>query len=311
MSGLRPIDGSRRSRRAYKRRAAVRRLVRAMSRFRSPPRTWTLKRRLMTCVALAACAFALVTSAWRVRDAHNRDERAAEVQSLERRIHESRGRLARLPRLREAAGAARASANPVARQAGGEWQAVADLAARTGVKVLSLEPGARTAAGTSRHGERGERALRLAGRTDFSGLYAFLHGLSALPVLHVPRALDIKREAEGLAFEATLHVLDRLPTLPTLAAGADDVDAGRPPSDPFHVGAASSSPEATAARLVGLVHGGRQALALFEHASGVQTALAIPGQTLGPEKIVRIDPFGVTLSGLGGARRLSWPEDGR
>lgn len=308
MSGLQPVRGSGRSRRAYKRRAAVRRLVRAISRLRSPPRTWTLKRRLMTCVALAAAAFALATSAWRVHDTRKRTERAADMQSLERRVHESRIKLARLPALREAAGAARVSAGAAARPAGGEWQAVADLAARTGVKVLVLEPGARTAARRGRQGETVERALRLEGRTDFSGLYAFVHGLSALPVLVVPRALDIKREPEGLAFEATLNVLDRLAAQPTLMAA---VEVGPPLSDPFRVGATFSSLDASAVRLVGLVHGGRHALALFEHASGVQTALATPGQALGPEKIVRIDAFGVTLSGRRGVRRLSWPEGDR
>jgi len=311
MSAAQPVRGSGRSGRAYKRRAAVRRLVRAMSRFRSPARTWTVKRRLMACAALAAGAFALVTFAWRVLDAGNRTERAAEIQALERRVHESRIKLSGLPRLREAVGAARVSLDAAVRPAGGEWQIVADLAARTGVKLLVLEPAARAAAGRGRHGETAERALRLEGRTDFAGLYAFVQGLSALPVLIVPRALDIKREPEGLAFEATLNVLGRSSTRLTLATGASNVDVGPPRGDPFHVGAAFSSPEASATRLVGLVHGGRQALALVERASGVQTALATPGQTLGAEKIVGIDAFGVTLSGRGGVRRLSWPENGR
>jgi hypothetical protein len=265
----------------------------------------------MACAALAAGAFALVTFAWRVLDAGNRTERAAEIQALERRVHESRIKLSGLPRLREAVGAARVSLDAAVRPAGGEWQIVADLAARTGVKLLVLEPAARAAAGRGRHGETAERALRLEGRTDFAGLYAFVQGLSALPVLIVPRALDIKREPEGLAFEATLNVLGRSSTRLTLATGASNVDVGPPRGDPFHVGAAFSSPEASATRLVGLVHGGRQALALVERASGVQTALATPGQTLGAEKIVGIDAFGVTLSGRGGVRRLSWPENGR
>ncbi|MGN6315327.1 hypothetical protein [Trinickia sp.] len=311
MSAAQPVRGSGRSGRASKRRAAVRRLIRAISRFRSPARTWTVKRRLMACAALAAAAFALATFAWRVLDAGSRTERAAEIQALERRVHESRIKLSGLPRLREAVGAARVSPRAAVRPPGGEWQAVVDLAARTGVKLRVLEPAARAAAGRGRQGETAERALRLEGRTDFAGLYAFVQGLSALPVLVVPRALDIKREPDGLAFEATLNVLDRSSARLTLATGASNADAGGPPGDPFHVGDAFSSPEASAARLVGLLQGGRQALALFERASGVQAALATPGQMLGAEKIVSIDTFGVTLSGQGGVRRLSWPENGR
>lgn len=317
MSGARPVRVLRRSGRSLPRRVAARRLVRALACFRAPRRLWSLKRRLMGCVALAAGAFAAAAYGWRVVDADVRAKRAAQIESLERRLQESRAKLARLPQLREAASASRVATGATGPSERSAWQAVADLADRSGVKLLSLEPAQRPAAPRGRNAERGERALRLDGRTDFEGLRAFVRGLSALPMVIAPSAVDIKAEPDGLAFGASLNLRDGPPAPQILAKhgsagrGLAGGDAGGATADPFQVGAAGSSRNAEAVRLVGLLHDERQALAILAGASGAQAAVAARGQALGAERIVHIDALGVTLSGRGGARRLTWSEGER
>ena len=64
-------------------------------------------------------------------------------------------------------------------------------------------------------------------------------------------------------------------------------------------------------RLVGVVQDGRRALALFEPASGLEAVAAVPGQVVGPDRLVGIDAMGVTLANAAGTRRIMLSEGER
>ncbi len=270
----------------------------------------------MACVALAAAAFVLATFGWRLLSEERRARGISERDALERRIRESRAKLAYLPQLRRTVGAQRGTA-PAAAAAGVDWQALAELAGRTGVRLLALEPVPRVPGHRGRPGDAAGQAMRIDARSAFPGLYAFMQGLSTLPVLVVPGAIDVKRDADELVWAATLNVFGATPVQRTAAldeSTASQVDSGRKGrtlNDPFHVDTGLELPGAATVRLVGLVYDGRRALALIEGASGAQATVAAPGQALGAEKIAHVDARGVTLSGRAGARRLALQEDGR
>ncbi len=280
---------------------------------RATAQRWSVKRRLMACTALAAVAFALASFACRALDA-GRATGATAIDALERQLREGRARLARMPVL-QAASLAHAVV-PSNRSAGGEVPALAELAAKTGVTLRLLEP-ASQASPARDGGDRAGRALRIDGRSDFAGLYAFLEGLSALPAWVVPQTLTIKREQGALAFAGTLSVFDVSPARPRAhyarAAPRVGTDGGerQPPADPFGVAQADSASDLAGAHLVGFVQDGERSLALIEGASGTQAAVVGPGQSLGAERVVGIDSRGVTLASRHGVRRISLQDDRR
>lgn len=279
---------------------------------RAPAQRWSVKRRLMACTALAAVAFALASFACRVLDA-GRATGATAIDVLERQLREGRARLALMPGLR-AASLAHAVV-PSNRSAGGELPALAELAAKTGVTLHLLEP-ASQASPARDGGDRAGRALRIDGRSDFAGLFAFLEGLSALPAWVVPQTLTIKREQGALAFAGTLSVFDVSPARPRAQyarAALEGTDGGKrqPPADPFGVAQADSASDLAGAHLVGFVQDGERSLALIEGASGTQAAVVGPGQSLGAERVVGIDSRGVTLASRLGVRRISLQDDRR
>jgi len=291
------------------------RLAGAVASLRSPLQTWSARRRLMACVAVAAGAFVLTTSMWRAFDIGGRATSAAATDALELRLRESRGKLERLPQLREDARARAASAPTADRSAGGDWRAIAGVAARTGVRLRALTPVSASEAGPSaRSAKPAARGLRIDGRADFAGLYRFFQALSALPMLVVPDAVSVTGEADSLVFTATLNIFDALPAAPasfTYAQAVPDAAAdnsARTLADPFAMGKAGRQPDVSAARLVGLVHDGARSIALFEGASGGQATVAVPGQMLGAERLVHIGGMGVTMASQGGTRRIALPE---
>ncbi|MBU6489695.1 MAG: hypothetical protein KGQ57_18025 [Burkholderiales bacterium] len=283
---------------------------------RAPAQRWSVKRRLMACTALAAVAFALASFACRTLDA-GRATGATAIDALERQLREGRARLARMPDLR-AASLAHAVV-PSNRTAGGELPALAELAAKTGVTLHLLEPASQAspARDGGDGGDRAGRALRIDGRSDFAGLFAFLEGLSALPAWVVPQTLTIKREQGALAFAGTLSVFDVSPARPRAqyarAAPLVGTDGGKrqPSADPFGVAQADSASDLVGAHLVGFVRDGERSLALIEGASGTQAAVVGPGQLLGAERVVGIDSRGVTLASRLGVRRISLQDDRR
>ena len=308
MSGALPRRALRRMRRALGRCTASRRFVRTIRLRRSPAEKWDVQRRLMLCAAVASATFMLVTYGWRLIDASDRAAREAAVDALEQRLRESRGKLARLPQLREAARSQPALPDVPARAAGGDWQAVAGLASRAGMTLRALGP-ASAAAARAGSGAPAARALRVEGRADFRGLYAFLSGLSTLPMLAVPNAVEIKPDNGELALGATLDIFDMPPVqaAPELHALGQ---AAQPIVNPFGDGAGGTQANASAGRLVGVVHDGRRALALFEPASGLAIVL-MPGQKLGADRLVRIDADGVVLAARAGTRKVPLEKERR
>lgn len=279
----------------------------------------------MVCTAVASSSFAVVTYAWRALDAADRAATEAAVNALEQRLRESRDKLSRLPQLREAARKQPMHERVDNRSAGGDWHAVAKLASRAGVTLRALTPvsSSSAAATRTRSGNAAGRALRIDGRSDFSGLYAFLSGLSTLPMLVVPETIDIKPDKDELAFDATLGLFDMPPVVvesahEALAASpAPASPAPAPPRaarsipDPFRDGGTGAHGNASVGRLIGILHDGRRALALFEAASAVQAVTAVPGQMLGPDRLIAIDAAGVTLANREGTRRVLLSEAAR
>lgn len=292
---------------------------RAAASLRAPALRWSVGKRLMAYVALAAVAFVIVTALWRALRADSLASSAASIETLERRLLESRAKLAQLPRMRDAAAAtAHAQRSP-----GGELHAVADVAAlaalatRTGITLRALEPASAADSRRRRNGGRETAALRIVGRTDFDGLYAFLQGLSTLPRLVAPETVSVKRESGALAFAATLNVFDVVPAQrlqpPSVKAQARSAgdESTRLAADPFRAERAARQGGMSATRLVGLVRDASRSLAVFEGASGAQAAVVAPGQVLGAERVVRIDLGGVLLASRAGERRIALPEGER
>ncbi|MGN6651937.1 hypothetical protein, partial [Trinickia sp.] len=290
---------------------------------RSAPQKWTAARRFMVCTALASGAFALVTYTWRVLDAGSRATDAAAVEVLELRLRESRTKVASLPQLRDTVRAQPAPGRMATRPASGDWHAVADLASRAGVTLHALSPASAATGARGRNEKAARNTLRIDGRGDFAGLHAFLDGLSTLPMLVVPEALEVKPENGALALSATLDVFDLSParaasvaearafTAGVAAADAAVAQAAGRMADPFEDGAAGADAGASVGRLVGVVRDGRSALALFEPASGLRIVTAVQGQALGQERVVAIDAAGVTLASAGATRRVMFAEGER
>jgi len=292
---------------------------RAAASLRAPALRWSVGRRLMACVALAAGAFVIVTALWRALQANSPTNSGASIETLERRLLESRAKLAQLPRMRDAAKAQTAAAH-AERSAGGERYPVADLAAlatHAGITVRALEPASAADSARPRSGNRPISALRIVGRTDFDGVYAFLQGLSTLPRLVVPETVSVRRESGALGFAATLSVFDGVPAQrPRPLSGKALVrpggdERGRLAADPFGADLPARQAGTSASRLVGLVRDASRSLAVFEGASGARAAVVAPGQALGAERVVRIDLGGVLLASRAGQRRIALPEDER
>ncbi len=273
----------------------------------------------MVCTAVASGSFTLATYAWRFIEADARAASEAAIDALEQRLRASRDKLARLPQLREASRAQSAQERLAPRSTGGGWHAIADLASRTGVTLRALTPASSAAsAAQARTDKLAGRTFQVDGRADFSGLYAFLSGLSTLPIFVVPEAVDIKKDKGLLAFGATLGVFDMPPPRAESASHARTAapiaaasDARRLIADPFGEGEMGAQASASVGRLVGIVRDERRALALFEAASGPLAVAAVPGQTLGADRLVRIDAKSVTLASRTGTRRIVLSEDER
>ncbi|MGG1945873.1 hypothetical protein AB1286_13810 [Trinickia sp. NRRL B-1857] len=262
----------------------------------------------MACTAVASGSFALVTYAWRAFDADRRATEASALEALELRLQESRTKLVRLPAMRRSVNEQPAAAREPTRAIGAEWHALAELASQAGVSLRTLAPAAAGEAARAAKTSGAVRTLRVDGQADFAGLYAFFMGLSSLPMLVVPEAVDIKHDKGSLALGATLGVFD-MP--PSAAPKSTLAQASRPIADPFTGGDSAIGSAVSAGRLVGIVRDDRRALALFEAASGADAIAAVPGQTVGADRLVSIDTMGVTVASNGQTRRVAMSRDGR
>jgi hypothetical protein len=292
-----PADGDR---------SFIERFARWFARLASPPERWSATHRLFCCSALAAVAFVIGTHGWRAVGVGaavraTKMGSGAELALLEQRIEDARAKLKRLPAMKEAALQSQKQrgldgAAPVL--SAGPWHAISSLAGRSGMTLRSLQPGAR-----SGDGDEAARLVRIEARANFAAFFSFLQGLSTLPSLVIPLKMRVGRGNEWLVIDATLQVIDAtLPVIDALPAAPEGAEVSSPApddspgwfADSFAALSAAPSAGAGPLRLLGLMHEAARGLALIETAAG--TAVYMPGQTVGAERIVSVDARGVTLA---------------
>ncbi|WP_207004862.1 hypothetical protein [Trinickia mobilis] len=277
-----------------------------LSGLRMPLEAWSGARRSAVGTVVAAAVFGIGMYAWDAADLSRTSAGQAALADVEHRLAEARAAIAKLSALRSEMAHAMTSTDDRAGSSIGNWHAVSTLAAQSGLTLRKLEP-------AKPHGE-GIEAVRPAhavARANFAGLLDFLHGLPSLPVLVVPADLHVKRDADDLSIGITLAFFDALPSslAPSVAADPDPDDDEVRFSDPFAAAPAAHSDAGSTLHLVGLFREGTRGLALLAAADGT-TALET-GQSIGLEKVTRIDDRGVTLSSGAGVRLLTLAEGTR
>ncbi|WP_174769854.1 hypothetical protein [Paraburkholderia hayleyella] len=277
-----------------------------------PLELWSDRRRWMVGLLLAATVFILGVQGWYAADLGHLMYSRTLFEDVQQRLLAARKTVQGLPGLRHQVASARQSVtrvNPYWSTAD-DVRIVSQLAAQSGIELLTLEHGVASGAGGGV-----AQPVHIVARTDFAGLLGFLGGFASLPVLVVPGDLTIKRDRQYLTLSATLQVYRALsPAAPAVAAVADtDIDADADADadadegevlllDPFAAGLATAegNPSLTVSaslKLVGLLRQGSRSLALVETPDGVMTVA--PGQHLGVERVSRITARGITLARLG------------
>ncbi|RFU43912.1 hypothetical protein [Paraburkholderia sp. DHOC27] len=275
---------------------------------RVPLAEWSIRRRLLVAIAIAVSVFVMGANAWISADLSGVDASRAAGDAASQHVAQAKRSLAQLAALRRDA-----AASPVSLVSGG-WTSADDLrvvsllAARSGVSLLTLTPGA--ASGT---GLEAMRSLQFTAQTDFLHLLVFLRGLADLPVLVVPEDVTVKRSNGVLVISATLHVFS---ALSPVAANPevftdDDPDADDEDVvfyDPFSPQAETvgETPDAAALRLVGVLRDRARGLALLETVDGA--TMLEPGQRLGDDRVTALDASSITLTNPAGTRTLNLSE---
>jgi hypothetical protein len=181
-------------------------------------------------------------------------------------------------------------------------RAVADLAAQSGVRVADIEPVALKGGEPKLREPIPERALRLRADGSFAEMRRFLEALAGLPRLVLPDDVQIKRQANALAIEATLRIFETLPAVAPAAASRANAFV----VDPF--GGADVAPQGGDMLLVGTFVARRRALALLQ--SGGDVDSFAPGQRIGDERLGRVMPRAIELAREDGmSRKLAFAED--
>lgn len=181
---------------------------------------------------------------------------------------------------------------------------LADLAASSGLQVVSIEPQHPDEAAP-----HGRRAVRLIADGGFPAWLRVIDGLAGLPVLAVPTALRIERGASMPRADMSLDLFPALPGLAVSAHTAPLPDVA-PDHDPFGPAEAFAARGARSPRLAGVIRDARAGLALFDDGDGAFTAVA-PGDALGASHVARVDARAVTLATVGGAKRFVLDDGGR
>lgn len=275
---------------------------------RVPLAEWSGRRRLLIGVVIAALVFGIGANAWLSADLGGLQASRAALEDAHHRVEQAKRTVAQLPALRRSAAALPVVLAPGNWTSADDLRAVSLLAARSGVTLLSLTPGAASGAGLD-----AGRALHFTAQTDFLHLMVFLRGLSDLPVLVVPEEVTAKRSGSVLIISATLHVFSALNPVtksPELYVD-DDLTADDEEVvfyDPFspQTEAGSESAESGLLRLVGVLRDRTRDLALLETADDAITLER--GQRLGDERVTGVDTFSVTLTNPVGTRTLEMSE---
>lgn len=291
------------------RRSAATSLDRWLDLLRVPLDAWSGARRLAVAALIAAGVFVLGARGWNAVDLGGIAASHAALDDAQRRLASARHALTQLPALRERIATKALHGQPVVWTSADDVRAFSQLATRSGLTLVSLEPG--TASG---EGIDAMRSVRLAARGNFAQIVKFVRGLTGLPVLVVPADLTVKRHDDTLEIAATLQVFSKLipvgagrvtPQDEMLDASDAPIDQDVALHDPFspqRIGGVDL-PDAMRLRLVGLLRDRTHGLALVETAQGTQTVE--PGQSFGEQRVTKIDARGLALAARGEAHLLT------
>ncbi|SAK64971.1 hypothetical protein AWB82_03507 [Caballeronia glebae] len=261
---------------------------------------WSWRRTACVALALGLFVFALGLRAWRMSDTSRLDASRAAWAAMQAKAQDAARIAGELSDLRARASPGRLE--PEHWSAADALRAVADLAAQSGVRVADIEPVALKSGGPKLSEPIPERALRLRADGSFAEMRRFLEALAGLPRLVLPDDVQIKRQANALAIEATLHIFETLPAVAPAAASRANAFV----VDPF--GGADVAPQGGDMLLVGTFVARRRALALLQ--SGGDVDSFAPGQKVGDERLGRVMPRAIELAREDGmSRKLAFAED--
>jgi Tfp pilus assembly protein PilO len=277
-------------------------------RIRLPLEAWSGRRRLLAGGVIAALVFGAGANAWISADLTAVQASRTNLAQAQQRIAEAKQSLARLPELRRHVVALPAGQPPEPWTPADDVRLLSLLAARSGITVLTLTPGAGNGAGLD-----AVRPIHLGAQGDFLHLMVFLRGLSDLPVLVVPADVTVKRSAGGLLINATLHVFNALSPVSGSPETVVDDDMGADDEelifyDPFSYQRLAGGDAASAGllRLVGLLRDRTHGLALLETTDGATTVER--GQSVGDHRLTGMDALSITLTNRVGAYTLTLTE---
>jgi hypothetical protein len=261
----------------------------------------------MIGVLIAAAVFAFGANAWISTDLAGVQASRAALEATRRKVALTRQVLTKLPALRRNAAHVPGARTVATWAPADDARVMSQLAARSGVTLLTLAPAAGNA------DSEAVRTTHLTFKSDFLHLMVFLRGLSDLPVLVVPEELVAKSSAGGLLVSATLRAftdLHPVTAAPELAVD-DDMEADDEDVvfyDPFLRDAQADGDTSGSGlfRLAGLLRDRVRGLALLETADGAATVER--GQLVGIDRVTDIDAVSITLMSRLGTRTLSLAE---
>ncbi|MFL9873566.1 hypothetical protein [Paraburkholderia megapolitana] len=176
-----------------------------LDRLRVPLEAWSGARRLAVALLVAVGVFVPGARSWSAVDLGGIAASRVALDDAQRRLVSARHVLAQLPALRARVAAKALHGQPVVWTSADDVRAFSQLAARSELVLVSLEPGA-----ASGEGIDAMRSVKLAARGNFAQIMRFVHGLTGLPVLVVPADLTVKRHDDALEIAATLQVFSKL-----------------------------------------------------------------------------------------------------
>lgn len=261
---------------------------------------WSIRRRRFVAISIAVAVFALGANTWIAADMSGVQAGSDALSAARRRLSEAQAAVAQLPVLRRAAPAVHV---PTGWTSADDVRVISQLAARSDVTLLKIEPGAVAGSGLD-----AMRPLHVTAQADFDHAVDFLEGLSSLPVLVVPDELMLKRQGAALSMSATLRSFNAVHPASNAARPTvrNDPEAFDPDEevvfyDPFQPPAFEPASEDAplSMRLVGLLADRLRGLALIETGDGAQTLE--PGQQWAGERVAHIDASALTLAKLDGS----------
>ncbi|MPW21226.1 hypothetical protein GCT13_31200 [Paraburkholderia sp. CNPSo 3157] len=264
-------------------------------RLRVPLEAWSARRRCLVALSIAVAVFALGANAWIAADMSGVQTSSDALSVAQRKLSEAQAAVAQLPALRRAAPVAHV---PAGWSSADDVRVISQLAARSDVTLLKIEPGVVAGSGLD-----AMRPLHVTAQADFDHTVDFLEGLSSLPVLVVPDELTLKRQGEALSVSATLHSFNAIHPVPsaTRPTVRNDPDAFDPDEeivfyDPFQppTFAPASEDAPVSIRLVGLLADRMRGLALIETGDGAETLES--GQQWGDERVAHVDANALTFA---------------